>query len=320
MTDIIMKNGCPIVTVSVWTYNSSKFVLETLESIKAQTYPNLILQICDDCSTDNTVELCKTWIEENKERFVKTKIIIPEHNTGVSGNANRSWDACETEYLKDIAGDDILMPNCIEDNMNIVKEHPEAVFVFSRVKAFGASEKRIQYTENELFIYDFFNWTPEQQYNQLYNKRNCLPAPTVFSNVSRIREVGLRHDERIPLLEDLPKWINALRLGIAFHFLDKVTVMYRLHEKSLTNEFPINFYRSVRLYGFYYRFLEDLKIDTEKAINDVVDYEISLYKKLKQEKEDEISKFRKSYSYRLGNMLLLPLSRLKNLLNNIAVR
>ena len=313
MSDIIMKTECPVVTVSVLTYNSSKFVLETLESIKAQTYPNLILQICDDCSTDNTVELCKKWIENNKNRFVKTSIIVPEHNTGVAANYNRSWEACETEYLKEIAGDDVLLPNCIEDNMKYVKEHPNAVFVFSRVKAFGASEERIQYTENELFIYDFFNWTPEQQYNQLYNKRNCLPAPTVFSNVSRIREVGLRHDERIPLLEDLPKWINALKLGIAFYFLDKVTVMYRLHEKSLTNESPINYYRSARLYYFYYHFLEDLKTDTEKVINDVVDYEIGMYERLIKEKEGEIQKFKNTYSYRLGHLLLLPLTKLKNL-------
>ena len=81
MIDKIINTDKPVVTISVITYNSSKYVLETLESIKAQTYPNIRLQICDDCSTDNTIELCKKWIKDNKERFVKTKIIIPPANT-----------------------------------------------------------------------------------------------------------------------------------------------------------------------------------------------------------------------------------------------
>ena len=62
------------VTVNVLTYNSSKYVLETLESIKTQTYQPLILHICDDCSTDDTVKICKKWIGENSDRFIKTKI------------------------------------------------------------------------------------------------------------------------------------------------------------------------------------------------------------------------------------------------------
>ena len=76
----------PTVTVSVITYNSAKYVAETLESIKNQSYPNLILQISDDCSTDNTIDICKSWINKNKDRFVKTKIIVSEYNTGVNGN------------------------------------------------------------------------------------------------------------------------------------------------------------------------------------------------------------------------------------------
>lgn len=86
------------VTVAVITFNSSRYVIETLESIKAPTYPNIILQISDDCSTDNTVKVCKDWIEKNDSRFIKTKIIVPEHNTSVAGNLNRAWDACETKY------------------------------------------------------------------------------------------------------------------------------------------------------------------------------------------------------------------------------
>ena len=70
----------PLVSVTVITYNSSKTVLETLDSIKAQTYQNLELIVSDDCSTDDTVELCRNWIEQNKERFVRTELLTVEKN------------------------------------------------------------------------------------------------------------------------------------------------------------------------------------------------------------------------------------------------
>ena len=56
-------NNQPLVSVPVITYNSAKFVLETLESIKAQTYQNIELVISDDCSTDNTVQICRDWVD-----------------------------------------------------------------------------------------------------------------------------------------------------------------------------------------------------------------------------------------------------------------
>ena len=63
-------NG-PLITVAIVTYNSSEFIVETLESIKSQTYHNIELIISDDCSTDTTVELCSNWIKENATHFVK---------------------------------------------------------------------------------------------------------------------------------------------------------------------------------------------------------------------------------------------------------
>jgi glycosyltransferase involved in cell wall biosynthesis len=133
-----------LVSVPVITYNSSKYVLETLESIKAQTYQNIELIISDDCSTDNTVEICRKWIEENKSRFVRTELITSDVNTGVSANGNRGRNACRGEWIKSIAGDDLLMPNCIESYVNYVKQTPEAIYIFSKVEAFGAESIRCE--------------------------------------------------------------------------------------------------------------------------------------------------------------------------------
>lgn len=276
-------DGAIAVTVSVVTYNSSKFVIETLESIKKQTYPYIILQISDDKSTDNTIEICRKWIKENASRFVKAKIILPSHNTGITGNANRSLDNCETRYLKGIAGDDILLPNCIETYINYITQHRDSILVFSRPMLFGLTKKERDDYERDRFHYDFFTMTPEQQYEDL-KVGSKLPAATAFIDVHAFRELGIRHDERIPMLEDRPKWINAVWKGVRFDFIDEQLVGYRLRKESLSNGNPTpRFYESTRLAYYYYYFEPQYKKDPENAIRELVKYEVDQYKQFYEE-------------------------------------
>ena len=126
------------VTIAVVTYNSSPFVIETLESIKYQSYPDLELVISDDASTDDTVIKAKEWLakKENIQRFQRIELITVPKNTGVSANCNRCIEAATSDWVKFIAGDDILLPNCIEDNMVFVVQNPEAKIIFSQVKVY----------------------------------------------------------------------------------------------------------------------------------------------------------------------------------------
>lgn len=236
LTEGFVLDDKPLVTVSVTAYNSSKFVLETLESIKAQTYHNLILQISDDCSKDNTIEVCKNWIDSNQNRFYKTKIITPRSNTGVSANCNRAWDECETEWFKGIAGDDLLLPYCVEDCVNYVSKHLDIVVLFGKINIFGCSDStKNLFISDYLHNYEYVNWTKETMIEHFMTRGNFLPAAAAFHNIYALRKIGIRHDERIPLLEDLPKWINCLDKNAKFGFLDKEIVGYRMHDSSLSN-------------------------------------------------------------------------------------
>lgn len=100
----------PLVSIIVITYNSAKYVLETLESAKAQTYQNIELIITDDASQDDTVEICKEWLKENKELFVKTELVTVQKNTGISPNCNRGLKLSNGKWLKFIAGDEVIIP------------------------------------------------------------------------------------------------------------------------------------------------------------------------------------------------------------------
>ena len=244
----------PLVSIPIVTYNSAAFIVETLESVKAQTYPNIELIVSDDCSTDDTVKICREWIAQNKERFVRAEVLTAKKNTGVSGNLNRAEAACQGEWVKFLDGDDLLLPTCVEDYIEYVTAHPEVVYLFSRIEAFGASEERNRYYTEKVFDYTIYDLDARKQYEKLI-WQNCIMSSTCMYNRAKNAELGLRNDERIPLLEDWPRWINVTKKGVQLRFLDKVEVMYRIHEKSLSTSGTISpsYKRSNMLLCKYYQ-------------------------------------------------------------------
>ena len=299
----------PLVSVPVVTYNSSKTVIETLESVKAQTYSNLELIVSDDCSTDNTVELCRKWIEQNKSRFVRTELLTVDENTGVAGNNNRAAKACRGEWVKSIAGDDAFMPDCIQDCMDYVADHTDTIYLFGKQKAFGASEERCKEID-AVFDYTFFNLTKEQQLHRLVFDGNCVPATTVFYNRERAKQLNIKEDERIPLLEDWPKWINLLRAGVKLHFVDKVLVNYRVGGVSTMPRLNPNMYRSSRLFCFFYQYPEWCEENQDKAVERVVRDEMEIYQYL-VDTNIRLMQLEFSKAYRLGKLLLKPFRWMK---------
>lgn len=297
------KTYIPLVSVPVVIYNSAKTILETLESIKAQTYPNIELIISDDCSTDNTVALCRDWIDKNKERFIRVEIIVPDHNTGVAGNCNRAYAACEGEWIKSIAGDDLLMPNCIQDCVDYVIRIPDTIYLFGRCKAFGASEDYCKQID-ENFDYTFFALTQEQQLHRLIFEGNCVPGTTMFFHRERSYLTGVKDDSRVPLMEDWPRWINLLRAGVKFHFVDKVLVKYRVGGISTSAKLPSpKYHRSERMFYYLYQFPERYKEDPQRTIEEILREECRVY--------DTYYTLFNSKAYRLGKALLKPFSMFK---------
>lgn len=277
-----MKKDSPLVSIPVITYNSAKTVLETLESIKAQTYPNIELIISDDCSKDNTVELCSEWIANNQERFVRTQIVTVDNNTGVSANFNRADAACCGVWVKPIAGDDILIHTCIEDNVRYINEHKEAVVVFSRVEAFGENQDVVEkYKGNGVFDYSFFTKSTEEQWESLVYDDAHIPAPTSFYNKEAIEKSGVKNDERLPLIEDEPKWINLLKAGIHLHFFDRETVMYRVGApealSSPNHVMSPKQIDSIFRFYFYYKFPARYQRNPDDAVERMIDLIVGLY-------------------------------------------
>ena len=231
------KEYNPLVSVTVITYNSSKYVLETLESIKAQTYQNIELIVSDDCSTDNTVEICREWIEKNKDRFVETHLITSPVNTGIPANKNRALAKCKGEWVKGIAGDDALVNDCIEHYIINAIEKPEVEVMHSNVihyRGFLNEEFRLPTFDSASLKINKPDITAKDQFEFLL-RGNKVWAGSLFLKMTIYEKVGL-YDESVKYWEDRPMLLKITRNNIKLHYFDFFSCKYRKGASSIQSQ------------------------------------------------------------------------------------
>ena len=232
--------NAPLVSVIIITYNSSKYILETLESIKAQTWQNIQLIVTDDASKDNTVQIFSDWIDENRKRFSDVKIITVPQNTGISANCNRGLMATDGEWIKLIAGDDALLDNCIADNLAYAQRFPEASFIVSEMQEMdenGVITK--ENTSNESLAFLTKRKSTKEQLKSYARWPEFLNTPTFFYKRELIYLVGFC-DEEFKIFEDTSVIFNIIGKDIKIHYLNKPTVRYRIHPNSISRSQSID--------------------------------------------------------------------------------
>lgn len=223
---MIMNNN-PLVSIVVITYNSSRYVLETLDSIKLQTYQNLELIVSDDCSTDNTVELCNNWLRENGKLFYSVELITSSNNTGISANCNRGMKLCSGEWVMLIAGDDLYTKDAVWKFVEYIDKYKQTEIVLSWCYEFTDSinTKRVK----ELYI-------PERNSKQqlLFMLKNDvnIAGCAIFANKLTLHTVGY-YDENFRMFEDYPFIIKCLNSGIQISIIHSPLKYYR--ENSITS-------------------------------------------------------------------------------------
>jgi glycosyltransferase involved in cell wall biosynthesis len=115
-------SDAPLCSVCIPAYKNADYIGETIESVLAQTYENIEVVICDDCSPDNTVEVIRSFSDP------RITLYENEKNLGMSGNWNNCLSKCRGEFIKLICADDLLAPDAIEKEVKALIENPEALF------------------------------------------------------------------------------------------------------------------------------------------------------------------------------------------------
>jgi alpha-1,3-rhamnosyltransferase len=231
----------PLVSVIISAFNSSAFIEETLCSVRDQSWVELELIVSDDCSSDNTVDICRNWISDHRSRFVRAELIINEYNKGVAGNANGGISAARGEWIKFLGADDTLKPTCIEDNMSWIVSHPETSVLFSKIEVY-----KERFTEESLIsVIPGDPLTKSgimaahrdacSQYRMLLVSDRIHYSPSVFVNREVLLSVGA-FDEEFKTFEDYPLWLKLTKAGIRLDFMDRITVNYRMHSGAINNK------------------------------------------------------------------------------------
>lgn len=223
----------PLVSVVVVTYNSSNTVVETLESIKGQTYKNIELIITDDCSKDDTIDVVQQWLGENDSRFVYTELVTTKKNSGVSGNLNRGIRKSHGDWIKSIAGDDHLIPSAIEEYIGFIQAHEENIrMCVCDIELFSTDgDVDVRIIEEYKRYFQLESESYEKQRKRVMGQL-VFVGPTYFYSRELYDEIG-GFSDKYGCAEEWPFCYKVIRGGNQIYALNKKLVRYRVQSNSL---------------------------------------------------------------------------------------
>lgn len=96
------------VSICIPVYNGSEFIGQTIDSVLKQTFTDFELLIIDNCSTDNTLDIVKSYTDS------RVKIHQNQTNIGMVPNWNRALELAKGNYIKILPADDLIYPDCLQ--------------------------------------------------------------------------------------------------------------------------------------------------------------------------------------------------------------
>lgn len=229
-----------LVSIIVPIYNSERFLVDTIESVRRQTYMNWELILVDDSSSDRSREI----MEKYARKDIRIRSIFLEENSGAAVARNQGLKATKGRYIAYLDADDLWMPEKLEKQLLFMNET-------------GA-------------VFTCCDYEKIEQDGTPLNKTVRMPQRITYKQLLRntiIQTVGVMVDTKyvdISLLEmpnvrrgqDSATWLQMLRNGIEFRGQNEVLAVYRRVPSSLSS----NKLKAMKRTWNLYRRLEHLSI------------------------------------------------------------
>lgn len=227
----------PLVSVVVITYRSAHYVRKTLDSVLNQDYDNLELIISDDCSPDNTMEIVSNWIQDNQVKInlrnLKLKVVTTDQNGGICHNYNNGLKYAHGKWIKYIAGDDILEPDCISTFVNYASQCNDKLFICG-TKPFTDSGRKLP---QRLLPSEWFSGDCKSQEKLIVKKGTIIEGPTLFIDREVLESLG-GFEEKYPFIEDYPLCMKFLKNGYRINLVPHHLIRYREYPESVSRGDP----------------------------------------------------------------------------------
>ncbi len=216
------------VTIGIPVYNVERHIRQTMDSALAQTFPEIEFLICDDCGTDGSIDVIKSY-QQNHPRGKDVRIIHQPHNLGIGAARNRMIAEAQGRYFYSLDADDVIREDTIELlYANALKYHAEIVYG-SREHVIIDGERR----ESIQYPYPFKVFTePDEYANYVYNVgiqvqnwNYLIDIDVLRRNHLQVTPVGHGYGEDFTFTVDLPTYITRAVL------LPDITYYYIIEEK-----------------------------------------------------------------------------------------
>lgn len=226
-------NNKPLVSILIPCYNHECFLDDCLNSIIKQTYENIEVLICDDCSSDGSFEKIKSYEDKLKSRFKRAVILKNETNCGVTANVNRLLKESKGEYLKTLASDDALAPEALEKAVDFFEKNDDISVVVANGIKVPENQHYPDFHSNERLYAE----APDFSQNGFFERvaiHNEISAPAAMVRRKIYEEYGY-YDETIKI-EDFEFWLRILKEGkVKFGFVNQDLIFYRINSNSMSS-------------------------------------------------------------------------------------
>jgi len=233
----------PLVTILAISYNQERYVIDTLNSIKAQTYPNIQLIIADDGSKDNTKKLIREWIPRN---WPETIFLDHPVNMGVTKNLNSGLPYIKGKYYQFIGCEDLMMPYKIETQVELLENNPEVGIIYSDM--YRMNEDGVLYDKTHYQHTGKYNIPASGMVYEKMLERCFIATPTALIKSEVLFTIG-GDNEKLEV-NDFDFWMRASKRYLFLYHSD-VTMKYRLVSTSISAKGNLFHYKNGFLLYYY---------------------------------------------------------------------
>ena len=208
----------PKVSIGLPVYNGERYLSEALESLVSQTFEDLEIIVVDNCSTDRTAEIARSFASRDpRVRYVRNP-----RNIGAAGNFKRAFHLSKGMYFKWMAHDDVCLPDFVRHCVEVLDARPDVVLAYPSPLDIDENGSVIGPRDAGL---DFTKETPFERFRDQMIKGH---AAVVLFGLIRSRVLG-----RTALHGRYPGSDRILLAELAlygkFHELPKQTFLHREH-------------------------------------------------------------------------------------------
>lgn len=208
----------PLVSVILPVYNAECTVLETIQSIIDQTYKNWELIIINDGSTDNSVNIIKSFHDDRIKYFAN------EGNKKLIYTLNRGLNLASGKYIARMDADDICKRERFEKQVNYLENHPKVIVCGTQIEYFGNKSSNFR-----KLIFPL----KDRELKDMLALSTCFAHPSVMIRRSVLEDSGIAYNYDFINAEDYCLWIDLSRYG-KFANLNERLLMYRISDTQVS--------------------------------------------------------------------------------------